>query len=418
MARRFATIALALGLAACTATPSVTPSATPAVAPTASAAPPSATAAPSGTPADPAVVYGAIATQVETIRGLQPTADVTPDVIDQATLTKNLTGDFDRSNPADALAKSEAELRTLGLLAPGASLRDAVLAFQSAQVLGYYSPDAKKLFVVIRAGGIGPTQRLTYAHEFTHELQDQHFDLKGLGLDAQDQGDRSLGRLSLVEGDAVSVQTTWMQTSLTRDELSQVLVESLDPASLAALNNAPAILRETSLFPYTAGLTFVQTLLQHGGYDAVNAAFKNPPASTEQIIHPEKYAAGEAPIVVTPAKDLASALGTGWSETARDTLGEEYLRVWLQENGASATAADAAAGWGGDRLVLFTGPNGATAVVLETEWDTAADALEFATAAGTAAAHLGGVVVHHTGTTRVSIAIGPNASQLSGVLPG
>lgn len=416
MTRRLASIALALALAACTSTPSASP---PTGAPTASpAAPASASTGPSGTPADPAAVYGAIATQVEAIRGLQPTADVTPDVIDQATLTTNLTADFDKANPPAAIAHSEAELVALGLLPPGTSLRDAYLAFQSAQVLGYYSPEAKKLFVVSRAGGIGPTQRLTYAHEFTHELQDQHFDLKALGLDAQDQGDRSLARLSLVEGDAVSVQTVWMQSALSKDELTQVLTESLDPAALAALQNAPPILRETALFPYTTGLTFVESLLVSSGYTAVDAVFKDPPASTEQVIHPEKYTAREAPIVVTPAKDLAATLGSGWSEAARDTLGEAFLRVWLQQEGAASQALDATAGWGGDRLVLLDGPSGAHTVVIETVWDSATDATEFAAALAVVGPKLSATVVHTAGSTRVSVAIGPGAQKLGAVLPG
>jgi hypothetical protein len=414
--------AVALVLAACGPTPSILPSAGP-TGPAATSPSTAGTIGPSGTPADPAAVYGAVAVQVEAIRHLQPTADVAPVVIDQATLTANLSADFDASNPAAAVETSQRELIALGLLPPGTSLRQAVLALQSGQVAGYYSPEKNQLFVVSRAGGIGATQRVTYAHEFTHQLQDQHFDLGKLKLEEPDQGDRSLARLSLVEGDAVSVQQTWM-LNLSQDELGQVLADSLDPAGLAALQAAPVILQETALFPYTTGLRFVQTLLATGGYDAVNAAFENPPASTEQVIHSEKYLAHEAPVAVTPADGLASHLGAGWSEAGRDTLGEEDLAVWLRVGGvASADASAAAAGWGGDRLVQLSGPNGATAVVLETAWDTAADATDFAAAAKTALTGLGlnGTVVHDAGTKVVSIAIGPtgtDVSPLAGALPG
>jgi hypothetical protein len=364
-------------------------------------------------------VYAAIAAQVEQIRGLQPTADVAPVILDQAALTENLTAKFDKSNPPSAIKQSQEELVALGLLPAGTDLRATILAFQAGQVLGFYSPDDKKLFVVSRAGGIGPTERLTYAHEFTHQLQDQHFDLNALGMDATDQGDRSLGRLSLVEGDAVSVQTTWMTTVLTKDELAQVLASSLDPAAMAALQNAPPILRQTSLFPYTAGLAFVQTLLSTGGYAAVNAAFAKPPASTEQILHPEKYTAQEAPVDVPIPTGIPALLGTGWSEAGRDTLGEEYLRVWLGELGASQQAFAAAAGWGGDRLVLYEGPNGATQLVIVTAWDTATDADEFATALGvvSAAGKIQLSFAHASGSKSVSIAIGPKATTVLPALP-
>jgi hypothetical protein len=411
-------VAVALILAACSSSP--TPPAGTQAAPTGPApTAASSQAGPSGTPADPAVVYAAIATQVEQIRDLQPTADVAPAILDQATLTKNLTADFDKSNPASAIKQAQEEQVGLGLLPAGTDLRSAILAFQAGQVLGYYSPDDKKLFVVSRAGGIGPTQRLTYAHEFTHQLQDQHFNLKSLGMDATDQGDRGLARLSLVEGDAVSVQTAWMTTELTKDELAQVLADSLDPAAMAALQNAPPFLAQTSLFPYTAGLAFVQALMANGGYAAVDAAFANPPASTEQILHPEKYAIHEPPIVVNDPRGLAAKLGAGWTEAGQDTLGEEFFRIWLGQMGASQLAFAAAGGWGGDRLVLFEGPGGATQIVVLTAWDTAADAEEFANALTSVGAS-GKLLLqfdYASGSKNVSFAIGPRSSALLPALP-
>jgi len=381
---------------------------------------PSIAVGPSASAADPTTVYAAIRAQVETIRGLQPTNDIAPVLIDEAQLKKNLQADFDRQNPAAAIAIGERTLIALGFLPRGSSLRALVLALQTGQVAGYYSPTEKQLFVVSRSGGVGPTQQSTYAHEFTHELEDQHFDLKSLGLQAADQGDRSLARLALVEGDAVSAQYSWMQQHFGPDDLAQLLKDAQDPAALAALNNAPPYLRDTALFPYTAGLAFVQGLLQTGGYKAVNAAFAKPPDSTEQIIHPDKYAAGEKPIAVVLASDLASRMGAGWSATGQDTLGELLLRLWLSEAGiASNLASDAAAGWGGDRLVLLEGPAG-DAVAVESVWDTAADADGFAAAAKTAmtARALTGTVVHVAGSTRVSLAIGTSSTTLAGFLPG
>jgi hypothetical protein len=99
-------------------------------------------------------------------------------------------------------------------------------------------------------------------------------------------------------------------------------------------------------------------------------------------MHPDKYADGEAPVVVDMPDDLAKRLGAGWTVGLEDTLGEFSLKVWLANAGGgkgAATAAAAAAGWGGDRAVLLDGPDGATAVAISTSWDTAADAREFET---------------------------------------
>ena len=367
---------------------------------------PSATASPSGdaaTPAasvDAAAVYAAIAAQVEAIRGLRPEGDVAPVLLDEAQLRANLTADFDKDNPAAQITASERILTTLGLLPVGTSLRQAYLDLQAGQVAGYYSPDRDQLFVVSRSGGIGATQRVTYAHEFTHQLQDQNFDLSTLGLDATDQGDRSLARLSLVEGDAVATQTAWMTANLTAQDIAAILADASDPAAVAALEHAPAVLRATSLSPYTDGFAFVGTLKGSGGEAAVNAAFADPPDSMEQILHPDKYLAREQPVTVTLPAHLEAGLGAGWSVTAQDTLGELLLREWLVEGGVpAATAATAAAGWGGDRLELLTGPNGDVALGLVTTWDSPADGAEFALAAGQALSH-----VH--GESRLSIPAG------------
>src|SRR6185503_9071273 len=263
-------LAVALLLAACNPAP-------PTAAPTATPAPlASPTAAPSQPPA--AEVYSAIRKQVETIRGLQPSADVDPVTLDEAQLLKNLTAEFDAENSAKDLEFSQDTLIALGLLPAGSSLRDLTLDFQGSQVAGYYSPDKNELFVVSRSGALGPAERVTYSHEFTHQLQDQSFDLDELGVDAANQSDRALAQLALVEGDAVSVQNRWTVANLSPEEMGQLLTASLDPKALEALQRAPAYLRETSLFPYLNGNPFVEALIAGGGYGAVNDAFGDPPA--------------------------------------------------------------------------------------------------------------------------------------------
>lgn len=419
LASPLAVLLVAVVAGCTTAPPSAVPTDTPAGSGAESVAP--AASGPAASGLDPATVYAAIRTQVESIRGLQPKNDVPPVVIDETQLRANLEADYDRTNTPAVLDASQRELIALGLLASGSSLRALVLDLDSGQVAGYYSPHDKKLFVVSRSGGIGPTQETTYAHEFTHQLQDQNFDLDSLKLDATDQGDRSIGRLALVEGDAVATQTAWMTSELTAADLGQILADASDPAALAALGRAPAFLRETSFFPYQDGLAFVQRLMATGGEAAVNAAFGAPPDSTEQILHPEKYLTREVPVVVTLPGDLAGRLGSGWTVAAQDTIGELMLRIWLEQGGVSATiATDAAAGWGGDRLVLLEGPAGADVLAIETTWDSPADAAAFATAAASALTglHLGGQVVHTPGSSRVSLAIGANVSGLAAVLPG
>src|SRR5262249_5212155 len=154
----------------------------------------------------------------------------------------------------------------------------------------------------------------------------------------------------LVEGDATLSMTDWQLQNLGPADFTELLQEAAGDPSTAELQSLPAILRESLMFPYIQGLAFVQGLQMAGGWQKVDDAFSTPPASTEQILHPEKYAAGEAPVAVTLASDLAKKLGSGWTVPLVDTFGEFQLGVWLA--GApgidKATADAAAAGWGGD----------------------------------------------------------------------
>ncbi len=380
------------------------------------ASPPPAT--PTGDPRPAAEIYAGIRAQVIALRGLEPTKAVEPVALDAADLRANLTAEFDRENTADELKLAEDLLITLGLLPPGTSIRTTMLDFQTGQVAGYYSPDKDELFVVSRSGGLGPTELVTYAHEFTHQLQDQAIDLNSLGLDSTDQSDRQLAHLALVEGDAVSIQSQWMVANLTPEQLGQLLGSSLDPKALEALQNAPPYIRETAIFPYQDGLAFVTANTASGGYKALDAVYDAPPDSTEQILHPEKYLAREEPTSVKVPDAMAAVLGTGWTAAGQDTLGELILRIWLSVAGVPrAEAIAAAAGWGGDRLVMLRGPNGAVAIGMITSWDTAADAAEFLDAATTAVgAQSPPGVVASDGLLNVLVAVGDRSADVLAAL--
>jgi hypothetical protein len=345
---------------------------------------PAAPATPGTSPAptssqDLATLYASIEEQVRAIRGLEAKTAVDPKVLDDAGIKKLVSDSFEKDNPPAEVAANERLLKALGLIPADASLEDLYIKLLGSQVAGLYSPDDKQLYVVAKSGSVGPAEKTTFAHEYTHALQDQNFDLSGLKLDEIGEGDRAIARLSLVEGDATLVMSLWQIDHLSQAELFELLGQSLDPEATKILTDMPAYLRETLLFPYTTGLSFTQGLQGSGGFAAIDGAFAKPPASTEQVIHPEKYAAGEMPVAVDLPDDLAARLGAGWKVGLEDTLGEEQLSIWLEGVGPSGVgAAQAAAGWGGDRVILLDGPNDSFAVALATEWDTATDAGEFA----------------------------------------
>jgi len=413
-----------LTLVACA---SSAPATSPNVSPSASVASAAPTAAPiaSATPAasiDPTAVYDAIERQVEAIRGLTPKKPVERQVIDEAELRTIFTKLYDEETPPAYVAAQERLYKALGLMPQDGSLRDLSLDFMTGQVLGFYRDDQGKLDVVSRSGRIGGMEKATYAHEFTHALQDQSWSVFKDQRGVLDRGDWRLARLAAYEGDATLLMAQWLLGNATPEDVQDVLKASTDPAQIALLERIPAIMEETLRFPYQTGLAFVQAIQAKGGWAAVDKLYERMPESTEQIIHPEKYTAGEAPVQVDLPADLATRLGAGWSVPMQDTFGEMQTAVWLREGGVEASAAnDAAAGWGGDRLAVIEGPDDTWAVAWQTVWDTRADAAAFEVAATTALTKAGGtaqVLPGVGGTTRWVLVASdaPTMNQVANVL--
>lgn len=367
-------------------------------------------------------MYAQIEAQVQQIRELTAKTPVAPKLLDDATLKANVAASFEKDNPPKVVAANERAYQLLGLIPNGTSLKELYLKLLGSQVAGYYDSDTKELYVVSRSGGLGPTERVTFAHEFDHALQDQNFGLDKLQLDAMGESDRSLARLSVAEGDATLLMSLWAGQNLAPAELVQLLQSASDPAQTAILAEMPDILKASLLFPYTAGQALVASIQNTGGWAAVDKLYADPPASTEQVIHPDKYASREPPIKVDFPKDLATRLGGGWSVDLEDSLGEFGLETWLKSAGKvpQATATAAAEGWGGDRFALVS--NGSrSGLVLDTRWDSPADAAQFAAAAQTTLAAVGGhqALIAIDGSNRVTVFIATDdatISALAGVL--
>lgn len=404
-------VAAVLFATACSpATPSSTPSSAPAT-PAATASPSaSATPVPSGA-ADK--TFDAIETQVVGIRGLEPT-EVKRETIDGESLKVRTAKSFDEDNPPEYVAASERLLKAFGLMPQDQSLKELYLELIGSQVAGFYDPDEKQLFVVSRTGTITGADKITFAHEYDHALQDANFDVFAEQKDLLDESDQALARAAVYEGDATLLMIMWAGPNLTAEEFAEVQAAGADPESMAILERTPAILVESLLFPYTAGQAFVLPVQTSGGWSAVDALYDDLPLSTEQILHPDKYRAGEEPVDVQLPASLATDMGEGWSESIQDTFGEFQLGVWLRESGIrSSDASAAAAGWGGDRLAVLEGPDDEWAVVMRSTWDSDADADAFRQAAADAVTdgpHSGTVI---SDGRDVSVVIAPSDDLLN-----
>lgn len=286
---------------------------------------------------------------------------------------------------ADEYAEDEQarDLRVLvafGLVSPDTDLGDLYNELYGEGVLGYYDPNTQRMVVVSDSGEpteLTASEELTFAHETVHALQDQHFDLVVLQDRANAaNSDTSLALIALPEGDATFFEQLYATSDA--DFLKRLLdeYESMDMPEI--LETAPPIFIDTLYFPYDQGSTFVNAIYQDGGWAAVDKVYANPPISTEQVLHPDKYRGGEAPVEVAIA-DPSAALGNDWEVLDIDTFGEFQIGIILNTSDSISDeeAQDAAAGWGGDRYVVV-GNADETAIAWQTVWDSEDDADEFA----------------------------------------
>jgi hypothetical protein len=265
-------------------------------------------------------------------------------------------------------------------------LFNELLDLYSAQVAGFYDPETDDMNVILLSGRQPTTdlpflERTTYVHEFVHALQDQHFDLTSY-LEAGDpeNNDQQLARLALVEGDATTVMNEYTIAAAEANPVGTLLqlgiAAAQSPQIIALPPDTPAIFEAELLYPYLAGESFVRAIFQNGGWSAVNAAYANPPSTTEHIYRPETYFAGEVALDV-PMIDLTSSLGDDWTQVADGRFGEFYLRQYLAQALTNADVERAASGWGGDAYQIYQDANGDLAYRLDIRWDDATEADEF-----------------------------------------
>lgn len=352
---------------------------------------PTPTSSPTPTPsplpsADLRAQVDAVVASVPAVRELQPTREVPYEFITREQFQEDLVELNDADVPLQVRQAEERLYKRLGLLPADADLDALVQELYGAQVLAYYQPENGQFYVIGGDKPLGATDKIVVAHEYTHALQDQHFNLKDNTISDPEQGDAQLAQLAVIEGDATLTSQLWASDNLGFGEMLQMLLEGLGQLDESALDDMPLILRRDLEFPYTEGFLFATALHDDGGFGAVNQALQTPPESTEQILHPEKYFAHEAPIEVN-LEDISNALGTGWSLVYQQTLGELGIQIMATGGVVPAGAVpglpvewphqDVAEGWGGDRLNMYEGPNDAWRIEWKTDWDTGADAISF-----------------------------------------
>ena len=313
--------------------------------------------------------------RVERERGFTFARDPDPQTVTAAQAREEGVASLDSDYPP-ARRRADAEfLALLGLLPPGTDLGAAVSDTYEQGVAGYYDPRSGSMRIVEGAQTANRVlYEMTVAHELNHALEDQRFDYDMERLTKGD--DAALAYSALVEGSATALMYRYVSDRFGAEEQFGGFAAS----AFQPTGDLPPFLMAQLVFPYLAGEVFVSRLLAVGSGDwkVVDAALEfRPPASTEQILHPQAYLEVEQPLRVS-VRGPAAALGDGWRELQGGVFGE-WLTARVLARAGGTGAAKAAAGWGGDRYALL-GDGDERALVARWRWDTPRDADEFAVA--------------------------------------
>ncbi len=320
--------------------------------------------------------------QVARITGLTPKRPIARSLKSREEIRAYIIAQLHEDLPPDKMRADQVAMETFGLIPKGFPLEKFTVDLLTEQVAALYDPKKKEFYI---ADWIPvELQRTVMAHELTHALQDQYFDLDKWLKEVRTNDDALLARTAVAEGSATAVMLEYLlegQGKEVRDlPEAQELVRAgmlgqLEPDTV--FGQAPRYLREVLIFPYLDGVSFTQRFLARHGWKTFDTVFKNPPASSQEILHPEKYFDGAHPEVVS-LPDLTKLMPPGWKRLDENIAGEFTTAAILKEFLDEKRATNSARAWNGDRYQVFeNSAAGRVMVVFRTRWATPSAARQF-----------------------------------------
>jgi hypothetical protein len=303
--------------------------------------------------------------QVESVRGLDFERPVNVEPITPKEMDRRLRRYFEAYYPERFYARRSEAWRTIGALPEDVGYLEALDAYQQGQVLGFYNSQNEEL-VYTGDADLDRIEHFVLAHELTHAIDDQHFDLDRLDdMVVRCDDEPFQAALGVVEGSANHFAT---------QVLFRFPVAETGSVPGGSEEPVPPMIVELQAYPYTAGQRFVDALADEGGLEAVDRALRRFPTTTEQILHPEKFPDEVGEPVEVP--DLAPTFGPDWRDHDVMVVGELWLKALLNLRLEDGAAESGAAGWGGGIYRAWSDGDD-VAVILSTIWDTPAEAGEF-----------------------------------------
>jgi hypothetical protein len=329
--------------------------------------------------------------QMSELTGLPIKAPLKKEMINKAEISKYMSDTLHTDMTPQEIHIQEATLEAFGLVPPGFNLEKFLIGFYTEQAAGFYDPHRKTMFI---ADWVEPDmQRLVLAHELTHALQDQNFDLEKFLKAVRSDDDASGARQAVVEGHATAAMIQEVIAPMKLEDMP-----SLEPlmapiiqqqfAEFPAFTQAPFFFRFQALFPYIEGMGFMQYGLQAGGWKRLNSLFDDPPSTTKEIFDPKVYFEKQPLAKLSLAHPAPLAGMHGVNFLAENTMGELGYYALLGQLISEDEAKSVATGWLADRYLLYekaagerstglTGGDKPYVLVSQTRWSSAESALAF-----------------------------------------
>ncbi len=320
-----------------------------------------------------------IARELTQISGMQLKHQVPCDFISKEKINEFLRKRVKDVAKPDEIRAEELTLKKFGLVPQDFDLARNTIDLLTEQAAAFYDYEKKKLFITETTSQ--ESQEPVLAHELSHALADQNFNLAKFIHQGRKSDDGSTARLAVMEG-----QATWLMSEYLARKMGQSLKES--PALVAMMSKmtessgqypvfdqAPLYLRHTLVFPYTKGMLFQHAVYERDGMNAFAEVFRKPPLSTQQILHPDKYFANLKPA----DPELPDPhLPRGYKGLVGGSLGELEHGILLEQYTTKAHADELAPHWRGSSFELRENKKAGRAVLLySVEWDTEAAARDY-----------------------------------------
>ena len=315
---------------------------------------------------------GGIASDLAAISGLKLLHPVPCDLITKDKVNEFLKKRVKEATTPEEIRAEEMTLKKFGLVPADFNLERTTIDLLTEQAAAFYDYDKKKLFVTETTAP--ETQAPVLAHELSHAIADQNFNLGKFIRQGRKSDDGATARLAIMEG-----QATWLMSEYLAHKLGQSLRNSPGLVQMMSAlgdssgqypvyDNAPLYLRRTLIFPYTKGMLFQQAVVERDGNDGFAAVFRQPPISTQQILHPEKYFQPLQPAM--PALP-ETKLPHGFKSVVGGSMGELDHELLLEQYAGKATADDIGPHWSGAAFELRENKKEARVVLLyAVQWDS------------------------------------------------